>query len=332
MPRRIRVGFIGAGDWGRQKHLPAIAYVREHYADRFDVQIAALCERNPEIAAQVSGEYAIPTVYGELETFAADESLDCYAVVIDPRGLCSVLETLYQRRVPIFTEKPPGVSLDEARHLAQTIDVPNLVAFNRRYFPIIGQFKKLLADLEGIYYVDCSFYRHERRDSKWFREGTHPGAVPFVVGTGLHAINLLDYLFGDIATVSTKELAVGADETAAWLCDLDFCSGVQGRLKMLPCSGSAVEWIEVHSPRRSLYAHYGVYSPIDYPGTIYVHDEGRLAKVIEGQQAMSRLVDEGFVGEYLDFFQAVVGGAPTKSNLQNSVNSIRIADQIERCL
>jgi hypothetical protein len=56
-----------------------------------------------------------------------------------------------------------------------------------------------------------------------------------------------------------------------------------------------------------------------------------LAKVIEGQRAASRLVDEGFVGEYLDFFQAVAGGEPTQSNLRNSVNSIRIAEQIERC-
>jgi predicted dehydrogenase len=332
MPPRIRIGFIGAGGWGRQKHLPAIAYVQEHYAQRFDVQVSALCERDHEVAAQVSKEYDIPTVYSELERFAADESLDCYVVVIDPRGLCSVLKTLHQRRVPIFTEKPPGFGLDEARYLSQAIDVPNLVAFNRRYFPIVEQFRRLVAELEEIYYVDCSFYRHERHDSRWFKEGARPNAVPFVLGTGLHAINLLDHLFGEIKKVRSIAVPVGTSGTEAWLCDLDFGSGVRGRLKMLPCSGSALERIEVHSRRRSLYAHYGMYSPIDYPGTIYVHEEGRLATVIEGEPAGSRLVDEGFVGEYLDFFHAVVTGDPTRSNLQNAVNSMRIAEQIERIL
>lgn len=325
----IRIGFIGAGGWGQDKHLPAIRYVQEHYSDRFDIRIAALCERDPEIASRVSREYGIRTVYSDVESFSMDETLGCYVVIIHPRGLKPVLKTLVRRLVPIFTEKPPGFSADEAEALAGLIDVPNVVAFNRRYFPIVEQFRRLLNELDGIYYVDCSFYRSERYDSKLFREGMDPGASPFVLGTGLHAINLLEYLFGEIGSCRSTNLSVPTNSTQAWLCDLDFASGIAGRLKMLPCSGSAAEWIEAHSQRRSLHLRHGMYSKTDYPGTIWVHEGGELTETIHGDGELPRLVNEGFVGEYLEFFQTVASGGSTRSNFQNAVNSMRVAEGIE---
>ena len=329
MSRSIRVGFIGAGGWGQDKHLPAIRYVQEHYSDRFDIHIAALCERDPEIASRVSREHGIRTVYSDVESLSMDETLDCYVVIVRPRGLKPVLKTLIRRRVPIFTEKPPGFSADEAEALAGLIDVPNVVAFNRRYFPIVETFRQLLNELDGIYYVDCSFYRSERYDSKLFSEGKGSNASPFVMGTGLHAINLLEYLFGEIASCRSTNVSVPTNSTQAWLCDLDFASGIAGRLKMLPCSGSAVEWIEVHSQCRSLHLHHGMYGKIDYPGTIWVHEGGELTETIHGDGELPRLVNEGFVGEYLEFFQTVASGGSTRSNFQNAVNSMRVAEGIE---
>ncbi|MCJ7737761.1 MAG: Gfo/Idh/MocA family oxidoreductase, partial [Anaerolineae bacterium] len=84
MSRSIRIGFIGAGGWGQDKHLPAIRYVQEHYSDRFDVRIAALCERDPEIASRVSREHGIRTVYSDVESLSMDETLDCYVVIVHP--------------------------------------------------------------------------------------------------------------------------------------------------------------------------------------------------------------------------------------------------------
>ncbi|MCJ7737214.1 MAG: Gfo/Idh/MocA family oxidoreductase, partial [Anaerolineae bacterium] len=300
-----------------------------HYSDRFDVRIAALCERDPEIASRVSREYGIRTVYSDVESFSMDETLDCYVVIIRPRALKPVLKTLVRRRAPIFTEKPPGFSADEAEALAGLIDVPNVVAFNRRYFPIVETFRQLLNELDGIYYVDCSFYRSERYDSQLFSEGKGSNASPFVMGTGLHAINLLEYLFGEIASCRSTNVSVPTNATQAWLCDLDFASGLAGRLKMLPCTGSAVEWIEVHSQCRSLHLHHGMYGKIDYPGTIWVHEGGELTEIIHGDGELPRLVNVGFVGKYLEFFQAVAAGGPTRSNFRNAVNSIRVAEGIE---
>jgi len=330
MAKQINVGFLGAGSWGQSRHLPAISYIQEHLSDHFNITISALCERDENIAHEVQRQYNIEKVYNNVDSFAGDERLNCYVVVISPVNLPHVLEKLSHRHVPIFTEKPPGLTTKDTQYLAEIITSPNVVGFNRRYFPIVQRFKEILDETDDVYYVDCNFYRHERYDSKNFREDHRGLALPFVVGTGIHAVNCLEYLFGSIEQCKTTAIELKTNGTEAWLADLDFENGLKGRLKILPCSGSETEWVEAHSQKRSLYLHYSIYSEIDYPGRIVVHENGKPKEVMEGDTNLPRLVSEGFVDEYIEFFRAVVDGSPTRSNLQNAVNSMRIAESIEK--
>jgi myo-inositol 2-dehydrogenase / D-chiro-inositol 1-dehydrogenase len=330
MRQQIRLGYLGAGTWGRSKHLPAISYIREHYSDYFDITISALCERDKDIADEVQREYGIKTVYDNVDSFADDENLDCYAVIIKPNNLPDVLQKLSRRKVPILTEKPPGLTTQDTQNLADNIKTPNVVGFNRCYFPIVQKFKEILDETDDIYYMDCNFYRHERYDSNLFSESRGDTSLPFVVGTGVHAISVIEYLFGNIEQCMTTKIKVKANNTDAWLTDLNFKSGLKGRLKILPCSGSETEWLEVHSQMRSIYLHYTIYSENDYPGRIYVYEKGKLKEIIEGDANLPRIVNEGFVDEYLELFRAVVDGSPTRSNFQSAVNTMRVAELIEK--
>jgi len=327
MATRIRLGLLGAGAWGRQKHLPAIDYIRRHYADELDIQIAALCEQDSAIADEVCRQYAIGRHYVDLFPFAEDPDLDAYVVVVNPRGLTAVLERLAPRGLPIFSEKPPGWSLAEAQHLAEIVPTPNLVAYNRRYFPITERARAAIAELQAPYYVSCNICRHARPDSQDYAQGL-PGAVPFVMGTAIHELNLLEYLFGPISDCRPTPIASSA-QVDHWHADLAFDGGLTGRMNILPCCGSATEWIEVHSPERSLYIRLGIYSPIDLPGSIEVHEKGQLVEVIRGDESIPQLVQEGFCGEYLAFFRAIRDGGSTRSTFQSAVNTMRVCQIIE---
>lgn len=333
--KSIRIGFIGAGDWGQSKHLPSIKYVKEHYAKKFSVKIEAICEQNKEISDKISNQYDIPKTYYNLEDFSEDNNINCYVVVVSPKNLGLVIKALSKRKVPIFTEKPPGISYKEALYLAKTIKVPNIVGFNRRYFPIVESFKKLLYEMNGIYYVDCSFYRNERYDSKLYHEDVNNRkTLPFVIGTGVHAINLLEYLFGKITSCKTSSIKVKTNQTSAWLCDLTFNNKLTGRLKILPCSGSSIEWIEVHSQTRSLLMQFCMYGQIDYPGRIFIYESGEIKEVVRGKEESQEpnLVKEGFIDEYIEFFEAVTRGLQTRSNFENSVNTMKIAEKVENAV
>jgi predicted dehydrogenase len=324
----VRLGYVGAGGWARANHLPALRYQAEHPDGGPTLRIDALCEQQPELAQQVASEYGIPRVYASVAELAQDSELDAFAVVVNPARLRPILELLAPRGLPIFSEKPPGWSYAEALDLANLVPEPNLVAFNRRYFPIVQQALPLLATLDPLQYVHCTMCRHERHDSRNYRDSV-PSAVPFVVGTAIHPLNLLEYLFGPIADCHTRPLSQTPDGPDGWLVDLTFASGLPGRLDVLPTCGTATERLVAYGAHRSLLLRYGVYNPIDAPGHIELHEQGQLLQRLDGDPDQPPVVAGGFVAEYRDFAHAVATGQPTRSSLAQSINCMRIAELIE---
>jgi predicted dehydrogenase len=323
MKDKIRLGFLGAGGWGRQNHLPALRLIKERNLGPCQLEIAALCEAKPDVLKTVGDEYGIAKRYTNVEEFAADKDIDAYAVVINPIYLEDVLKVLMRRKVPIFSEKPSGPDYETAKRLATLVQVPNVVAYNRRYFPLNQQFKKLVDETEGIYYVSCNFYRYERYDSH------RAELTPFIIGTAVHTVNLFEHYFGPIRDCQTEVLKVPSNNTKFWKVNVNMESGLRACMDVLPCTGSMTEWMEVHSQQRSLYLRNCQWGTIDAPGEIIVHERGKLVDVIRGDKDQPIAITGGFVGEYLDFFQAALTGSPTLSNFQNSAETMRFSEAIE---
>lgn len=327
---KIRIGFLGAGAWGREVHLPALDFLRRNPVDGFDVEVVALCEQQADVAREVAAEFGIPRVFATLADLLAHDGVDCMAVVVQPRKLEAVVEPIAARGLPLLMEKPPTLTSAGARRLAAKVTAPHVVAFNRRYFPLVENFKTLVDALDGPYLVGANFCRSERYDSEQFAAAPASHDFPFMVGTGIHAINLLEHLFGPIAECAPSSVVVPTNGTWGWTAQLRFASGLAGAARILPCSGSSTEWIEVHSQRRSLYLRAGLlYGSIDPPGSIEIHEGGRLVERHLGDASMPRVVSCGFTGEYLDLFRAMRDGTPTRANLGNSVNSMRVCEEIE---
>ena len=330
---KIRVGILGAGAWAQENHFPALAYLRQHRPEGFEVELAALCERKPDVARDVAAQFAIPRVYATLDALLAAGGIDCLVVVVKPRKLEAVIAQLAPGGLPVLMEKPPTLTSAGARRLAGVLTAPHVVGFNRRYFPIVERFKALVDALDGPYLAGCSFYRSERYDSQRFAQAPDTYDFPFMVGTAIHGINLLEHLCGEIAACDVAPIAVRTNQTHAAVAHLRFASGMAGEARILPCSGSSTERFEIHSQKRSLYLRAGLlYGTSDLPGSIEIHEGGRLVERIEGDADQSPLIRGGFVGEYLDLFRAMRDGTPTRANLANSINSMRVCEQIEAAL
>jgi predicted dehydrogenase len=327
---KIRVGFVGAGAWAQEFHLPALAYLREHRSEGFAVELTALCERQPETGRDAAARFGFRRVHASLDAMLAEGGLDCVVVVVKPRKLAAVVAQLVPTHLPLLVEKPPTLTCAGAEELAARVSAPNVVAFNRRYFPIVEQFKRLADALDGPYLAACNFCRSERYDSQRFAAAPETYDFPFVIGTAIHGINLLEHLCGTIARCDVTPVAVRTNATHAWLARMEFASGMVGEARLLPCSGSSTEWIEVHSQRRSLYLRAGLlYGTSDQPGGIEIHEGGRLVERIAGDEQQPAVVRCGFVGQYLDLFRAMRDGTPTRSNFANSIGTMRVCEQIE---
>jgi virulence factor len=311
----INLAFVGSGNWARKHHFPALDYVRTHAAERFDVRLHGIYSLERAEAAAVAERYGFARVYDSLDALIADKDVSAVAVAVSPEAVVSVLERVIALRVPIFSEKPPGISTAQARHLSAIITVPNVLAFNRRFAPLNNVFKGVVDKMEHIYFVEGHFLRHNRLDET------------FMIGTGIHWINFMTYLFGDIAHVSVDRFPNPQNETWVRIAQVIFASGLKGALKFFPCSGSQVECVEAHSNTQSAYLD----GPLgDDPGKIVI-EAGTERHVIQPEALLAapEIVRIGIGGEYEAFFDTVCNGAPSRSTFQNAVNAMQVAEAIE---
>ncbi|UCF96198.1 MAG: Gfo/Idh/MocA family oxidoreductase [Spirochaetaceae bacterium] len=312
----LNIAVLGTGEWARTYHLPALKYLES----RVPLQIAGIWNRTREKAVETAREFSIERVYKSLEEAIDDERLDCFCVLVNPRVIPEIIEKLLSRNIAIFAEKSPGRSYREAQHLADNVAVPNVVAFNRRYMPINQQYKALVDSLRNIYFVECHFYRHERL----YKE--------FILETGVHGINCMEYLFGPITKVQTERWKNPVNDTAVFLCQLQFDSGLRGIMKFFPCSGSSIERYEAHCNGTSAYLFSPQTYSSDYPGRIVIHREGKHEETVEGDDRLGMIINAGFVNEYLDFINALRTGQPGISNFSNAANTMRVAEAVESSL
>jgi len=313
-PITINLAMIGAGEWAQLYHLPAVKFLQKKYS----LQITGIWNRTAEKAQTAARKFGIQRVYASLDELLRDPDVNCFAIIIHADALKGVLDKVLARNMPVLTEKPPGRNYDEAEAFSHSVKVTNVVAFNRRYTPLNQQFKQIVRQMQGIYFAECHFYRNQRH------------TADFITETGIHSINYMEYLLGQVQTVLTEKWKNPENDTNIWISRIVFESGVKGLMKFFPCSGSSVERYEVHSNDISAYLHSPQHYTEDIPGRIIVHQNSKVHQIIEGSDDDDPLVVSGFVGEYSDFFEAILHNKATVSNFQNACHSMKLAEAIEK--
>jgi predicted dehydrogenase len=312
----LRIAVVGAGEWAAKYHLPAIKSLSRQQR----VSIVGIWNRTRPKAEGLAAQFGLPKVYHELEDLLDESHIDCMAVVVNSQALGDILRLLVKRNLPVICEKPPGRDGEEARELAQLVVGTNVVAFNRRYMPLNRQFKTIVDECGDIDFVDCSFYRR------------HRNVENFVTETGIHAVNLLEYLFGRIVKVETDRWPVAGSETYNWIASLKFFNGLRGLIKFFPCAGINLESVEINGQK--ITASVSTAHPFtdDPSGSIRIdidtENGERSAKIVK-QKDIDSLTAGGFVGEYRDFFEAVRNKQQTVSNFQNAWRSMVISEAIQ---
>jgi predicted dehydrogenase len=310
----IRLAFIGVNDWATHYHLPTLTQLRVAQ----NVKVCGIWNRTKAKAIDAAQRYGISNVYESLDDAANDPAVHGFVVVIHQSVVGSVIERILPRQIPFLCEKPPGNDTRESRGLAQRVDVPNVVAFNRRYSPMNQRYKEMVDCIRDVYFAECHFYRNERLYKN------------FVVATGIHGINYLEFLFGEIAHIRTEKWPNPGKDTFLWVSSIRFASGMRGLIKFFPCSGSSVERYEVHSRDWSAYFNSPQHFTTDIPGRIILYKEAKIEQVIEGSSGEDPLVESGYINIYTDFLKTIRGNSPTVSNFANSWRSMAVAESIEK--
>jgi predicted dehydrogenase len=201
--KTVKIGAIGVGGiWkAHAKNLSLLGGNR----------VVAMCDMNPEhrSMAEAIGANFYSSVNAMVE---AESELDAVISCTPPVARLEVvkaaaaLQARRGRALPVFVEKPPAFSVQDARsivEISQTQDLPVFVGFMYRHFPIVDRMKELVGE-RPIHLVQSSFYCPAATIWQlpgWFyikeRSGGH------ILDQAIHSIDLIRYFAGDIAQVHT---------------------------------------------------------------------------------------------------------------------------------
>jgi predicted dehydrogenase len=114
MSRDLRVGVIGCGWVGANRHIPS--YKRD---DRAAVQ--AVYDRNIEKARRVANENEIPCAHDTLDGFL-DENLDIVSICTPPWTHADLASDVLRAGVNVLTEKPMAMNPPEAQKMVDVAE------------------------------------------------------------------------------------------------------------------------------------------------------------------------------------------------------------------
>lgn len=220
MPK-VRIGLIGAGEITRT-HLDVVSGMDS-------IEAVGITSRTKNKAEHVAQEYDISVCSDDVESLIKEACPDALMVLVSADQIFSVVQEVIPFELPVFIEKPPGISPQETKILADLAgehNVLNMVGYNRRYYSVFHKGLDIINNHGALLGVAVEGHERfwkiadsldEKTRSKW------------IYANSTHTIDLLRYFGGEpnnIDVIAHSLFEKNGDQFAA-IMDLD--SGAIGR-------------------------------------------------------------------------------------------------------
>lgn len=196
----VRVGLVGTSWWAEAMYLPALA---THPIGR----ITALCGRDAERTGNVATNWSIPNHFTDW-TAMLDSGIDAVIVASPNESHYAITMAALERGLPVLCEKPLGMTVAEARDMAQTADdhgLATMVPFTYRFMPT-NQFVKRLIDSGYVgtpYQLSMRYFAGYARDGAYAWRFDEAKAGSGILGDlGSHWLDMSRWFLGEVTAIS----------------------------------------------------------------------------------------------------------------------------------
>ncbi|NLW51174.1 MAG: Gfo/Idh/MocA family oxidoreductase [Candidatus Brocadiaceae bacterium] len=333
---KLRVGVIGAGGIARSVHLPSLN-------DLPDVEIAAICDLVEKRAAEQAERYSIPRIYTVYHEMLAREELDAAYVLVEPANLFHVAVNCLEAGLPVFMEKPPGVTSFQAEGLLRASERTGKilqVGFNRRHIPLVRQVVDTMRSLTTITQVEGRFM-------KCGTAAFDKGGLSAFDSDSIHAIDLVRWMAdGTAVKAATVRNQVEDIVPNMWNSVARFDNGVTGIVKANYQTGGRTHTFEIHGPGASAFINLGMGGAQCEAQIMTTEGKGgySLAATGTGGHGLQTLDGKelagsdqfhryyGFYHEDMHFLECVRRGAQPETSIADAVKTFRFVDLLNASL
>ena len=312
----VRAGLIGAGGMANAVHYPSLAAFD-------DVEMAGLCDLVPEKLKATAEKFGIGKTYADYRQMLAEVDPQAVWVLMPPHQLFDIVIDCLEQKRHVFIEKPPAVTREQTRQMALLAEEKGcltMVAFNRRYMPIVNQVMAKVAERGPILQCVSTFLKNYRA-GPYYR-----GATDVLTCDAIHAVDMLRHMGGEVARLASDVRAIGVQYENAFNALLKFESGACGFLQTNWTVGKRVHTFELHADGISAFVNP------DDRALIYT-DNNEEPTVLTTQQAAGseeNRVYLGFEAENRHFVDSIKAGRQPLTHFGDAVRTMELVERIYR--
>jgi predicted dehydrogenase len=306
-----RVCIVGAGSLSTSRIYP--------YIGAAGGRLAGVCDLDREKAARNAGRFG-GNVYTDMEEMLRKEEPAGVMICVDYEHHASLAKVSLSTGAPTYVEKPPAPSAAdalEAARMAKRMNVLCTVAFKKRYNVAYSRAKEWLGKFDPADYYSISIdYASGQFKNEKLRN-------TFIFDFGIHAIDLVGYLFGDVTRVAA--FGRGLD---AYAVSLQFANGAVGSMNLTDGRGHETPTEEVEITVKG-----GNCMTIHNSSCWRIGENGKPVEFREPPTYVSAGDsgnDTGHLAEIADFFEAIKEKRTTRSNMYESYKSMVVYEAIRK--
>ena len=279
--------------------------------------IAGICTRSLETSEQNARRYG-GKQYTDINEMLDTEQPDCVLICVGPKEHPNLAIQVMEKGYPVYTEKPQSMtSADSIRMAEASLRTGMLcsIAYKKRYATVFDRARKWIdqfpSEKLSSISIDCASgpFKNEKPDNS------------FLLQCGIHIIDLLIYLYGDVAKVFSFARGMNA-----YSINMTFASGAIGTMNLSDTGSMTVptEEVEIGVEGSNFMRIHN--------GTEYKICEG--GKCVEWREPSTFMSsgdsgnDTGLLAEIVDFFAAVREGRSTRSNIFESCKTMLLYEAI----
>ncbi|NSW57875.1 MAG: Gfo/Idh/MocA family oxidoreductase [Armatimonadetes bacterium] len=304
---------VGAGSMANAVHYPSLSSFE-------DVEIAAVCDLNPERLEQTAEKWGIAGRYQDYRKMVEEVAPDAVYAIGQPEYMFEVWTWCLRQGLNLYIEKPMGITIHQARALATLAEQNGCitqVSFQRRTCPMVVQLRDECLKRGPITHAVCEFYK--------CAPDPYLAARDHMMDDGVHAIDTLRWMCGgEVTGVQSVTRRVLTPDINFIVATLRFDNGATGVMINSWTSGRRIFRVQMHAP--------GICAEAEHEGKGFLYADGDTTGVTYDTREVSGsdelFVYGGFQAKNREFIDCLKEKRQPGSHFADAVKTMEVAEMI----
>jgi len=250
MVKKIGWGLVGLGSIAKHAHLPSINGSENS-------ELIAVCSRSESKAREWAREFGAKKAYSDYSKMIEDPEISVIDITTPNSLHCEESVLASEQGKNIFCEKPMAPTVKECKEMisaSKRNNVKLMVGYMLRFKPHHIKIKEMIGagELGAIFFGRAQFHEHvSDEEDTYLKDIKLCGELPPLQDVGVHAIDTLRFLMGEVAEVMTYSdmliykyaetislLLLKLENSGYAFVDSSFCTRFAGRLQKLEIYGT----------------------------------------------------------------------------------------------